>query len=487
MPQVRRDRLRMWLLGTVGVLSAGPALAQTDPPRLDGQAPSAPAANGSAITRDESMTQGPGALGGRLAQPGGTTRDADTNLLPGGPSALGELPPERPAGVDRGVTVVSRSRPEYDPIGLRLGTYTLQASAVTTLGLDSNVFRQATDGVNDAYGSLRAAGELRSDYARHSVELDAFADQRVYANYGSENALTYGIDARGRLDLGARDTVTVNVVREHQIIQRGAVGEVLQTRRPIRYDLTGSGLSGRKVFGTLTVDLAGRLSRYNYQDARDTASLPVDQDFRNFTLYEARADFAYAGGGAATLFASVAGEARRFGNDVPPIERDSDLVEVLGGVRGEITPLIRGQFGLGYIYADFKDPTLNSLGGLGVGVGLEYLVTQLTTIQLSGRRRLQNVGSVTAPASLTTELRLGADHELLRNLIVTVGAGHQNADYVGDRQSATLNSLNLGARYLVNRRFRLNADIDYRRRDGGGGLAGDFERVRASASVTVAL
>jgi hypothetical protein len=97
------------------------------------------------------------------------------------------------------------------------------------------------------------------------------------------------------------------------------------------------------------------------------------------------------------------------------------------------------------------------------------------------------VGSATAPASLTTELRAGLDHELLRNLIISAGAGYQKADFVNDRQPATRLSLDLGARYLINRRFRLGADIDYRQRKGGGGLVGDFERVRASVSIIVAL
>jgi hypothetical protein len=493
--QRKRETLRTYLLGTVAVFSAGPAFAQADAPRLGAPSRPAPTTERTVVQQNNRPAIGPGALDGQLAQPGGTTRDSDTLDLPDPQSVLDGLPADRPAGVDRGVAVTARRRPAYDPIGARLGAYTLQASAATTLGYDSNVFSQ-DDGVSDAYASLRAAALLRSAYSRHLVELEAYAEQRLFASFGTENALTYAATARGRYDIGALDSLTVNVTREHQIIERGAVGEVLLTRRPVRYDLTGAGLSGRKVFGRVTVDLSGQVSDFDYDDARRPAGATVDQDFRDFLLYEARADLGYASGGAITLFGSVTGEARRFRINAPPIDRDSDLIEVLGGVRGEITPLLRGQFGVGYIFVDFMDPNFKSRGGLGINVSLQYLVTELTTVQFSGRRRLQNVGSAIAPASLTTELRVGVDHELLRNLIVSAGVGYQNADFVdngqlANRQPATRLSLDLGARYLINRRFRLGADIDYRRRDGGGGfvdgLSSNFERVRASVSIIAAL
>ncbi|RYZ41645.1 MAG: hypothetical protein EOP49_28790, partial [Sphingobacteriales bacterium] len=58
---------------------------------------------------------------------------------------------------------------------------------------------------------------------------------------------------------------------------------------------------------------------------------------------------------------------RRFRLPRGPILRDADGIEVLGGVSSEITPLLRGRLGLGYIYADFKDPNIESRGApLGV-------------------------------------------------------------------------------------------------------------------------
>lgn len=430
-------------------------------------------------TDQEPQAPGPVPLGADQGRPGGTPRDESLQLPE---PADADLPGAVGDGVRRGDTVLSRRRPEFDPPGVPVGPFTMNGLATAWLGYDTNVFRQSGGG-DDAFGRLRLDTNLRSNYSRHAVLLDGFVDGRAFTSFSSEDAVTYGAHGQGRFDIDGRSSVTADVGYEHQIIDRGAVGEVLPTRSPIRYDITSASLSARRTFGRLTLDAAGLVSRFDYQDARSPAGLPVDQDFRDFSLYELRLDAAYGrGAGLAAFFVSVAGEARRFRLDAGPINRDSDVYEILGGVRGDITPLLRGQLGLGYIYGDFKDPSIDSIGALGINARLDYLITDLTTVRLSGRRQLQNVGSAISAASLTTQVALGVDHELLRNLILSADVGYQHADFVGEDRSSSRYTAGVQARYFVNRRWRLGAELDYVSRDVSTGEFSDFSRIRASVS-----
>jgi hypothetical protein len=235
------------------------------------------------------------------------------------------------------------------------------------------------------------------------------------------------------------------------------------------------------VFGRLSVEIGGLVSYANYQDAQTPAGAPLDQDFRDSSIYQTHIELGYGVPAGPVLFVAVTGEARRFRVAAPPITRDAETVEVLAGIRSDITPLLRGRAGLGYLYANFRDPTIKSRGALALNVRLDYLLSQLTTITLSARRGLQNVASATAPAALLTEARLGVDHELLRNLILSASAGYQHADYISSDGAVRRFTTDGGARYLVNRRMRVDFDLGYRRRTGSALLSDrNFSEFRAA-------
>lgn len=444
---------------------------------------------------------GPGALGEGIGSPAGSPPESRDLQLPratndvrpsitdpqGSIADGGRAESARPRRIvdrvrqeedRRGDTVALRGRPAYDPIGIRTGSYIIFPEASASAGYDSNTFRQ-TSGSSDVFTRLRGDVQIQSDLPRHAVLFDGFVDQRLYAKYASEDALTYGGHAFGRLDVDRTTRLTANITHTHAVADRGATGEVLRTRRPIRYDVTSSAIDGRKVFGRLAVEVGGLVSYANYQDAQTPAGARLNQQYRDSTIYQAHVDLGYGVPAGPVLFVSVTGEARRFRVPAPPIIRDADSVEILAGVRSDITPLLRGRLGVGYFYADFKDPTIKSRGAFALDVRLDYLLSQLTTITASARRSLQNVASATAPAALLTEGRVGVDHELLRNLILSASAGYQHADYITSDGTVRRFTVDGGAQYLVNRRMRIDFDLGYRTRSGSGQSTNrDFSQFR---------
>lgn len=391
----------------------------------------------------------------------GPTLDLDTRDLGGSGPVTGVS--TRPASANRGVTVASRSRSDYNPLPIRVGGFDLSPSVTGRVVYDSNVFSQP-NGADDVVGLLRPTLRARSDWSRHALAFDGFAEARGYATYGSENGVTYDLNARGQYDIDRGHAIRVDLRRARRLIDRGAVGEVLRTRRPVRSEITSTGLSTNNRFGRFALGGGARITRSDFEDALSPAGELVSQQFRNANRYEAGLDVAYLPTPARSVFASVNMDLSRFRTDVNGVVRDSDGVEALIGVRSEITPLLRGTLAIGYIQVTPENDDFSTNRSVSFQVDVDYLLTELTTINLLARRFPQNPGRTTVPTALATELRVGADHELLRNVILSAAAIHQSQDYADERPRVTRWALETGASWLVGRAYRLEANVTYRTR-----------------------
>ena len=388
-----------------------------------------------------------------------------------------------------GVTVAARSRPEFDPSGIQLGSFTLFPALTARGGYDSNVYVQQ-DGVSDAYGILRADVALKSNWGRNSLSFDGYVNERAYSKFVTESGITYRGRVRSRYDIAEDSAISADVQHERAFVRRGGTGDLILTRQPVRYTLTSGQLSGTKEFGHLTTQLTGFAGRYNYEDAERPTGEPVDQQYRDYSLYRGSAELGYRTGAGPIFFLSATGDIRRFRLPRGPILRDADGIEVLGGVSSEITPLLRGRLGLGYIYADFKDPNIESRGALGFQADLDYLVTELTTVKFSAQRYFQNVAAAVSPAALATEFDIGVDHELLRNVILSTSLSYRQSKFVILDTTSKGYGIEGGVRWLVSKHLRADASASYRNRKGNGEILGipaarTFNQLQATFGFTI--
>jgi hypothetical protein len=362
----------------------------------------------------------------------------------------------------RGFPVLTRTRTDYDPLGIRVPGFTVYPSATVSANATSNVFLQPR-GVSDAFATARVAVVARSDFTRHFVDFDGFVEGMGFARSGTENGISYLARAIGRYDVVGRDTLTFDVSRERRLVDRSAVGETITTRSPIRFDRTMADVSGRVVRGRTSFDLRGGVSQVDFQDAQTRAGSPFDEDFRDYTNYGVSVLAAYEVGYGRAFYGSASQDWQR-SRIVSTPRRDLQRTEFLAGVRGEVTPLVTGHAALGYLQITFRDPTLRTQRTPAIDVRLDYLYSQLTTFTLSVRRTLLNVSSFTAPGAIVTNTRIGVDHELYRNLILSAGAVYNDAKYLRDNQNARILGGDLAAQYLIDRKWRMRVSIAQRSR-----------------------
>lgn len=338
------------------------------------------------------------------------------------------------------------------------------------IGYDSNVYAEA-DGRNDVIFTGTAGFTARSEWGRHAIDLEANVRRREYGRFDSENATTYKIEGEGRLDLAGQNNLTARFLQQKIVLDRGVVDDVVTQALPTSYRQTVGEVGGHVEYGPLAVDLTGNIGRQVYADNFSVSGMPVDQRFRNFDSLGGELLVATEISGLRSLYAEVDFERRRFDIVAGGISRDADIFKFFGGMRGGLTRVIRGHLGIGYMLVDFKQAHVDSLRAVAVDADLDWLVTRLTTISLSATRNVRTVAQANARGTLLTVVQLGVDHEVRRNVILSMSLQQQWTDYIADTRRARATGITVGATWLFDRHLQMRPQMSYlERTDRGFGI-----------------
>ena len=110
-------------------------------------------------------------------------------------------------GQDLGVTVLSRSRPEYDPLGVRVGDFIIRPEVDESVGYDSNVL-----GTSPSKGSFdvdsQASMRVNSDWGRNSLGAQVTVDDRRLTSESIEDRTDWTAMIGGTYEIG-RDVLTI--------------------------------------------------------------------------------------------------------------------------------------------------------------------------------------------------------------------------------------------------------------------------------------
>ena len=108
---------------------------------------------------------------------------------------------EPPAVGPRADTVFGRPRPDYDPLGIRQGSFLMYPSGAIAETFDSNVFATQTGARSDFYTKLIPALTIKSDWNQHALAFSASGEVKKYAHNTTEDVNNFSADAVGRYDI----------------------------------------------------------------------------------------------------------------------------------------------------------------------------------------------------------------------------------------------------------------------------------------------
>jgi hypothetical protein len=384
-------------------------------------------------------------------------------------------------------TLVAQDLGPYDPLGIRAGAFRIFPSAEVAGVYDDNV--DATkNNKRDDYGAILGQNvEVQSDFSRNAVGFNVFSQVGRWLHESKENYWDFGIDGDGRVDITGDNNLTggFGVARRHNgrddSEDDATVGA---SRRPVRFMDYDADLAYNHLFRNITLRVGGGFSRQNYRQGAGTAN----QNERDLNTYSGLLRVGYNVSPRINTFVQGTYAARRYdaSRDSDGFQQDSDVYGAAVGVDTNLTDLLLGEAFVGYTHEIFEESEFSSKSGVSYGLGLTWLPTLLTTVELTGQGGFQPTSNAGASTNLKHTAGLRVDHELLRQVVIGGEVGYQRNDF--ESTDRTDNRIDLGAdvRYLLNRNFSVGAGYNFRKRysdDNEREFDGNIFTVRVNAQL----
>lgn len=367
-------------------------------------------------------------------------------------------------GVEPGVTVLSRQRPEYDSLGIRLGEITIRPELQESVGFDDNVLGQP---------SHRASAVIETN-ARLQVLYDhsdttAFSTLTVNDNrYPEQNqqSFTNWTAALGGTHQFGRDTLSV--AYEHLNLNQTVRDlDVPQLDQALQFRVDTVRLAYHAVFNRLSAEPALNVSNFDF-DNGTVAGQPYLQTYRNRVVIEPSVTFRYelaprrnlvlvARDSVASYKTQISGTPRRDYNDIAGLF-GLDFDE----------GIFRYRLLAGFESRRFSSPQIKSIQAPVVEAEVVWNPTGLTTVTGRATRRILDSADETTVAVTQSDVGLRVDHEFRRDILLRASGAALVDEYgrgQGGQQSFTAG---VGGTKLLNRNMQLGLDYDFTRRISTG-------------------
>jgi hypothetical protein len=166
-------------------------------------------------------------------------------------------------------------------------------------------------------------------------------------------------------------------------------------------------------------------------------------------------------------------------------ERSFDGYEIRLGTDLRLSGLVIGEFFLGYLSRDFDDPRFAKATGPSYGAAIDWVITNITTLNIGGSRTTDPTVVAGASTILNSQVLLSVDQELRRNLVLHLGIQIANEDFQGiDREDDNF-IIKFSAEYSMNRNIRLAAGFRHWDRDSGPPDSGGREFTMNEVTIEV--
>lgn len=397
------------------------------------------------------------------------------------PTAPSLRPEEAGRVLERGQSVVERPRPEYDPLGVHIGSFFLYPRLDVDEVYNDNIFATKTGPKNDFITVASPSFDLRSNFSRNELDFRAGASVGTYASHSSENYGDYFAATNGRYDISNYLAALGGLKYEHLHEERDSPNSPGNAASPVQFDAytatMGLAQSGLRV--GYAADFAFR--REDYSNVGAVGGGVIDEQVRNVNDYLPSVRVSYELAPRYQAFVRAAGDIREYdnstGGDPAVPSRNSRGYRADVGATIDLTGVTYIDVFGGYLNQSYLDNRLSSIHGIDGGARIVWNVTELTSVSLNAARTVQDFNttaaiaqgvSVNSPGYLASTVALAVDHELFRNLLLHAEVRYENDDFIGIDRNDNRVDAGVGARYLLNRNLYLGASYTFTERTSGG-------------------
>ena len=389
---------------------------------------------------------------------------------PEAPRAVAASPGEQP--ISAGQTVTSRARPEFDPIGLRVGDFFWFPRAELDETYNSNIFATNTSPTHDFITAVQPSFDLLSIQPRGSFNVHGNTQLQFYARNPAQNTQDGSISVDGGLPVAAGSALFGDAQVAHQHISYGSPNSPGDIAQPVTYwsylARAGYRTGGRRF--SYQIEFGVEAAQYNAAPLVSGGVLP--QSSQDTIIPSAAVQTSYEIAPDYLGFVRVGASLYNYWHAVA---NNSATGRINLGLQILPRHLIYGQVYVGYLLQNFaqSSPGTTSTSVPDYGGQLVWNVTRLTTLTFGGLRTFitgtPSVGgtNVIGPAGngyLASTIAANADHELLRNLLLNFNAGYENDNFQGITRTDNVFTAGAGLKYLANRYLFLGGSFSYYQR-----------------------
>ena len=380
-----------------------------------------------------------------VAPPWNTQRIFEPSTLPTltDPNSREEVAPED-------TPVKNRQQPGYEPVGIRAGSW-MFSPAVSFGGFyDSNVFASNTTKRSDIAAVIEPSLRAHTLWEQHGIDLTLDTQSTTYSQNSGLDQTNASLKGNAWVDISHDLAVLTSFQIAHLNEGVGTLSSPANAVQPTPYDLASGDVSIRKEFNRLTASIGFRTDSYNYQSTRAQDGSIINQDSRDGQIYTLHSRFDYAISSSLGWFTAVEGNERDI-RGVPGQSLDSQGYRALSGVTFALTNLITGEIGAGYVQQRFADSTIGTIDGPSYRAKLTWRPTRLLDIHFNAEQVVTETADTSSVGVLANAVQLGADYELLRNVVISATGGYETDSFFGQQRKDRVTTTDARIKYMLNR------------------------------------
>jgi hypothetical protein len=381
---------------------------------------------------------------------GGLRAELLSDYFPAGVPGYGTAP---------GVTVASRQRPSFDPVGLRAGSFVLHPQLDEALGYDSNVFGSGARSAGSWVVGTRPSLLIGSDWSRDSIGAYVGMSDQRYLDQPRQSYTDWTASLGGTLSVG-RDKLTL-AAAHFDLHQPRTDLDALPSDTPIAYHVNDVRASYMIDLGRLSVTPSLAFTTYNY-DSTTIFGVPSSQAYRDRDVVQGAVTTRYQLSPQRDVLLVTRALGVNYTAPQPgQPTRNSTGYEVLVGLADEAGAVWQYRALVGWEVRAFAASQYSTHQAPIAEAAVTWNPSGVTTLTAKLTRSIEDAAQEGIAGYTYTGARLVMDHEARRNLLLQASAGLQYADYLQGGGHASGYSLGAGATWLVNRYVHVSATYDF--------------------------
>jgi hypothetical protein len=370
---------------------------------------------------------------------------------------LSELFPEGVPGFDAapGVTVLSRSRPAFDPLGIRAGAFMLWPQLEEAAGYDDNVLA-GTQHRGSWTVQTRPSLLINSDWSQGVFGAYVSASDTRYPELPDQGRTDATGSIGGTIDIG-QDKLTLAAAHVQQHEDRSQL-DAVPSDRPITVQIDDARASYALSSGRWTMTPSLEASRWQYGNTT-IQGVPASQAYRDRDVVQGGTTVRYDWEPLRSLLFVVRATDQRYTNQPSgQASENSTGYQALAGFDYDDNAVWRYRVLLGGETRQFASyrPHTDFIAEMEA----TWSPSGMTTVHGTLSRSIEDAAQEGVTGFTYTVARLTIDHEYLRNVLLSASAGLQRADFLQGGGTQNGYSAGVGTTWLVNHQMRLSATYD---------------------------